>query len=163
MEELKRLKDEEKKLIAEWKILNEEYWKWSKIESENTRKRVELCAKNDCAMKHWPAEDVIEFEKCQDKYYDAMHRCADLSKLRREKYEEIKKVGTHIKIIKNLNRMVRIGQKRKWFKSGKLFTVESGIEGTTFLSCRYEDGTVERHDRFIINRKSYILDEEVKE
>ena len=54
---------------------------------------------------------------------------------------------------------VKVGQKRKWFKSERVFTVGPSIEGTAFYLCYSEDGTEERHDRFIINCKSYILDE----
>lgn len=54
---------------------------------------------------------------------------------------------------------VEIGQKRKWFKSGRIFTVKSKIEGTAFYICQYEDGTEERHEEFIIDTKSYIFEE----
>lgn len=54
---------------------------------------------------------------------------------------------------------VEVGQTRKWFVSGKVFTVESKIEGTAFYVCRNEDGTEERHDGFIVNCRSYILKE----
>lgn len=51
---------------------------------------------------------------------------------------------------------VEIEQKREWFVSGRVFTVESKIDGTTFYVCRYEDGTEEHHDGHIINCRSYI-------
>ena len=52
---------------------------------------------------------------------------------------------------------VEIGQKREWFKSRRIFTVESKIDGTAFYVCRYEDGTEEHHDGYIINCKSYTM------
>lgn len=52
---------------------------------------------------------------------------------------------------------VEIGQKREWFQSRRVFTVESKIDGTAFYVCRYEDGTEEHHDSFIINCKSYVM------
>lgn len=55
---------------------------------------------------------------------------------------------------------VKIGQKRKWFKSRRIFTVKDEIPGTSVLICQYGDGTEERHSSFIVNCKSYPLDDE---
>ncbi len=52
---------------------------------------------------------------------------------------------------------VKLGQKRKWFKSGRIFTVESKVSGTNFFVCRYEDGTEDKHDEFVVDCKSYIV------
>ena len=50
---------------------------------------------------------------------------------------------------------IKIGQKREWLGSGKVFTVESHVEGTEFYVCRNTDGTEERHDGFIIHSRSF--------
>ena len=55
---------------------------------------------------------------------------------------------------------VEIGQKRKWLQSGRVFIVKSEVSGTSFLVCQYEDGSEEDHDSYIINCKSYKLEEE---
>lgn len=54
---------------------------------------------------------------------------------------------------------VEIGQKRRWFRSRRIFIVESKIEGTAFYVCRYEDGQKEDHDGSVVNFGSYLLED----
>lgn len=55
---------------------------------------------------------------------------------------------------------IKVGQRRKWYKSERVFVVKGCLsDSDKMMNCEYDDGTVEMHDVFIINCKSYIYEE----